>query len=71
MNPNYGYQLYQIQRIKTRAEILADDARRGRDAAAVARGSRRAYRKTLGWGIKVLNEIGVPARATARAVEDP
>ena len=30
MNPNYGYQLYQIQRIKTRAEILADDARRGR-----------------------------------------
>jgi hypothetical protein len=53
MNPNYGYQLYQIQRIKTRAEVLADDARRGRRAAAVARGSRRAYRKTLGWGIKV------------------
>ena len=26
MNPNYGYQLYQIQRIKTRAEVLADDA---------------------------------------------
>jgi hypothetical protein len=37
MNPNYGYQLYQIQRIKTRAEVLADDARRGRCAAAVAR----------------------------------
>lgn len=71
MNPNYGYQLYQIHRIKTRAEILADDARRGRGAAAVARGGRRAYRKTLGWGIKVLNEIRVPARATARAVEDP
>ena len=71
MNPNYGYQLYQIQRIKTRAEILADDARRGRDAAAVARGSRRAYRKTLGWGIKVLNGTGAPAPATARAVEDP
>ena len=66
MNPNYGYQLYQIQRIKTRAEILADDARRGRCAAAVARGSRRAYRKTLRWGIKVLNEIRAPARATAR-----
>ena len=66
MNPNYGYQLYQNQRIKTRAEILADDARRGRCAAAVARGSRRAYRKTLRWGIKVLNEIRAPARATAR-----
>ena len=26
MNPNYGYQLYQIQRIKTRAGVLADDA---------------------------------------------
>ena len=71
MNPNYGYQLYQIQRIKTRAEILADDTRRGRCAAAVARGGRRAYRKTLGWGITVLNEIRVPTRATARAVEDP
>lgn len=39
MNP-YGYQLYQVQRTKTRAEILADDARRGRQAAAVFRGSR-------------------------------
>jgi hypothetical protein len=71
MNPNYGYQLYQIQRIKTRAEILADDARCGRFAAAVSRGSRRAYRKTLGWGIAVLNEPRAPARAAARAVEDP
>lgn len=71
MNPNYGYQLYQIQRIKTRAEILADDARRGRCAAAVARGGRRAYRKTLGWGIKVLNGTRTPAPATPRVVEDP
>jgi len=70
MNLNYGYQLYQIQRIKTRAEILADDTRRGRCAAAVARGGRRAYRKTLGWGITVLNETRAPARAAARAVED-
>jgi hypothetical protein len=30
MNPYDGYQLYQVQRTKTRAEILADDARRGR-----------------------------------------
>jgi hypothetical protein len=71
MNPNAGYQLYQIQRIKTRAEVLADDARRGRCAAAVARGSRRAYRKTLAWGIKMLNATRAPVRATARAVEDP
>ena len=39
MNPYGGYQLYQVQRTKTRAEILADDARRGRQAA-VFRGSR-------------------------------
>jgi len=36
MNPNYGYQLYQIQRVKTRAEVLADDARRGRCAGCRA-----------------------------------
>jgi hypothetical protein len=71
MNPNYGYQLYQIQRIKTRAEILSDDARCGRFAAAVSRGGRRAYRKTLGWGITVLNETRAPAWAAGRAVEDP
>jgi hypothetical protein len=29
MNPYDGYQLYQVQRAKTRAEILAEDARRG------------------------------------------
>ena len=35
MNPSYGYQLYQDQRVRTRAEVLADDMRRGRQAAAV------------------------------------
>ncbi|MCW2929470.1 MAG: hypothetical protein JWM19_432 [Actinomycetia bacterium] len=30
MNPYDGYQLYQVQRTETRAEILAGDARRGR-----------------------------------------
>ena len=44
MNPYYGYQLYQDQRTKTRAEILADDARLGRQAAAVFRGSRALAR---------------------------
>jgi len=40
MNPYGGYQLYQVQRTRTRAEILADDARHGRQAAAVIRGGR-------------------------------
>ena len=38
MSPYYGYQLYQAQRTRTRAEILAGDARLGRQAAAVFRG---------------------------------
>ena len=41
MNPNYGYQLYQAQRFTPRAEILAADARRGRQAAAITRRTRR------------------------------
>jgi hypothetical protein len=56
MNPNYGYQLYQAQRVSTRADAIAADALRGRQAAAVARRSRalahlgralvsRAYRR--------------------------
>jgi hypothetical protein len=40
MNPYGGYQLYQVQRTRTRAEIRADDARRGHQAAAVVRASR-------------------------------
>lgn len=32
MNPNYGYQLYQVLRTRTRAETLADDAQAGRQA---------------------------------------
>jgi hypothetical protein len=35
MNAYYGYQLYQAQRTKTRAEILTGDAQLGRQAAAV------------------------------------
>jgi hypothetical protein len=36
MNPNYGYQLYQAQRTMTRAEVVAGDARLGRQAAGHA-----------------------------------
>jgi hypothetical protein len=57
MNPYGGYQLYQVQRAKTRAEILADDARRGRRAAAVF-GGRRAHAGRAGApGIIALNAI--------------
>jgi hypothetical protein len=64
MNPYDGYQLYQVQRTKTRAEILAGDARRGRQAAAVFRRSR-----ALAPGIMALNAIrAMMAQVTARAV---
>jgi hypothetical protein len=45
MTPNYGYQLYQAERIQTRAEMLASDARRGRRAA-----SRRGRRSPASHG---------------------
>jgi hypothetical protein len=48
MNPNYTYQLYQAQRVTPRAEIIAADARRGRQVAAVTRGTRRLARTTVG-----------------------
>ena len=48
MYANYGYQLFQAQRITPRAEILAADAHRGRQAAAISRGARRLTRAALG-----------------------
>jgi hypothetical protein len=47
VNPNYAYQLYQAQRVRTRAEILAHEAQRGRLAAATSRGTRGLARATL------------------------
>jgi hypothetical protein len=47
MNPNYGYQLYQAQRVTSRADLRAADDRRGRQAAAISRGTRRLARTTL------------------------
>jgi hypothetical protein len=49
MNPNCAYELYQAQRVASRAETLARDYQRGRQAAAVSRGSRRAARAAAGW----------------------
>jgi hypothetical protein len=64
-----GYQLYQVQRTKTRAEILADDVRRGRQAAAAFRGSRALAGKASTPGIMVLNAIrAIVAQVTAHAV---
>ena len=48
MNPNYSYQLYQAQRVTSRAQTLAGDRQRGRQVAAVSRGSRRLARATVG-----------------------
>jgi hypothetical protein len=62
VNPNYGYQLYQAERIQTRAEVLAGDARRGRWAAAARRGRRSPARQGRGRGIMV-----IIAGRTARA----
>ncbi len=68
MNPYYGYQLCQDQRTKTRAEILAGDARLGRQAAAVFRGSRALAGKASTPGIMALNAIrGIAAEVTTRA----
>ena len=47
MNPNYGYQLYQAQRVTSHAEIRAADDQRGRQAAVISRGTRRLARATL------------------------
>jgi hypothetical protein len=69
MNPYYGYQLYQVQRAKTRAEILADDARRGRQAAKVFRGSRALPGEARTPGIMALNAIrAMAAQVTAHVV---
>jgi hypothetical protein len=69
MNPYDGYQLHQVERTKTRAEILADDARRGRQAAAVFRDSRALAGEAGTPGIMALNAIrAMAAQVTARAV---
>jgi hypothetical protein len=65
MNPSYGYQVYQAERTRTRAEVLAGDARRGQTAAAVRRGGRRPARAARAWGIMALNIIAGRGARTA------
>jgi hypothetical protein len=67
MNPYGGYQLYQVQRTSTRAEILAGDARRGRQAAAVVRISRALAGKAITPGIMARDAIRAIAARRPRA----
>jgi hypothetical protein len=68
MNPYNGYQLYQVQRTKTRAEVLAGDARLGRQAAALSRGSRALAGQASAPGVRALNALrALAAQVTARA----
>jgi hypothetical protein len=62
MYPNNAYQLYQAERTRTRAEVLAGDARRGRWAAAARRRRRSPERQGRGRGFMV-----IIAGRTARA----
>jgi hypothetical protein len=48
MYPNYAYELYQAERARTRAEVLAADTRRGRWAADSRRGRRGLARQSQG-----------------------
>jgi len=67
MNPSYGYQLYQAQRVRTRAEVLADDMRRGRQSAAVSRAGRGFVRKARVSATAPLYAFAAAARSSARA----
>jgi hypothetical protein len=67
MNPSYGYQLYQAQRVRTRADELADDMWRGRQAAAVSQVGRGFARKARVSAMAPLYAIAAAARSSARA----
>jgi hypothetical protein len=56
MIPNYGYQLNQERRTRSRAELIANDLRLGRQAAAVSRSRRTAAR-----GARALVSIALKA----------
>jgi hypothetical protein len=65
MIPSYGYQVYQAERPRTRAEILAEDARRGQTAAAARRGGGGPRRAARAWGIMAVNTIAGRAARTS------
>jgi hypothetical protein len=65
MSPNYGYQLYQAERPRTRAAVLAEDAHRGRQAAAVTR-DRHALARRARASLTVAFRFASPLRADWR-----
>ncbi len=65
MNPNYGYLLYQAERPRTRAGVLAEDAHRGRQAAAVTR-ERHALARKARTPLTVAVRLTSPLRADWR-----
>lgn len=64
MNPNLAYQLYQAGRTKTRAEVLADDARRGLLASTLAKPARRLTGRSRGTS-RTIKDLGVAAGQSA------
>jgi hypothetical protein len=71
MTPYPGYQLYLAERPKTRAEILAGDARLGRQAAVIFRDSRALAGKASTPGIMATNAIrAIAAQVTAPYDDD-
>jgi hypothetical protein len=75
MYPNYGYQLYQAERTKTRAEVIADEGRRGRAAAAVSRAGRELARTAGAAARSALNataaQVARPQMHTKESDEFP
>jgi hypothetical protein len=71
MIPNYGYQLSQERRTRSRAELLANDLRLGRQAAAVSRSRRAAARRARALVSIALKAItALVAGATTGAASD-
>jgi hypothetical protein len=64
MNPNLAYQLYQAGRTKTRAEVLADDARRGLLASTLAKPARRLTGRARG-ATQTIRDLGVASGQSA------
>jgi len=64
MNPTYGYQLYQAERVRPRAEIIAGDVQRGRQAAAGPGGRRPAGQRRISTAFTL---VGLTVTVTRRS----
>jgi hypothetical protein len=61
MNPSLAYQLYEAQHPRTRAQVIAADAERGRQAAAVSRAYRALTGRARGRAARAIAEFSTPA----------